>query len=121
MSDKRILLVDDEIELVDLVQMRLEAEGYEVDIAHDGNGALDRIHLSPPDLIILDLMLPGVDGYQICSTLKQDEQYKNIPIIIFSAKTQEQDEQKAMNLGADGYLRKPFRPDELLAAVQRFV
>lgn len=112
---KRILLVDDEPDLVRLVSLRLEAAGYEVTPAYDGQQAIDLVKIKDkPDLIVLDLMLPKMDGYKVCRLLKFDERYKKIPILIFTARAQAEDIQLAMDCGADAYLTKPFEAQTLL-------
>ena len=113
----RILLVDDELELGKLVKMRLEANGYELLMAFDGQTALDKVHAERLDLIILDLMLPKMNGYEVCTVLKQDGRYQKIPIIIFTAMAQTKDETLAKECGADAYLRKPFQADQLLKMI----
>jgi len=118
---KRILLVDDERDLVDMVKMRLEAGGFEVLTAYDGQGALDRARREKPDLIILDLMLPKIDGYKVCRMLKFDEKYKNIPVIMFTAKAQDSDKQLGEEVGADGYITKPFEPQVLLSRINELI
>ena len=114
----RLLLVDDEPQLVEMVRMRLEASGYAVLSAGDGAEALEKARTQQPDLIILDLMLPKLNGYEVCTLLKQDPRYQQIPILMFTAKAQEKDEVLAMDCGANAYLRKPFRAEEMLATIQ---
>ena len=123
---KKILLVDDEPDLVQLVSLRLQAAGYEVEVAYDGQQALDQVKKVKPDLIILDLMLPKMDGYKVCRLLKFDERTRNIPILIFTARAQVEDVTLASECGADAYLTKPFdaqtllgKLDELLKAGRR--
>ncbi len=119
MSEKpRILLVDDEPSIVKMVGKRLEVEGFDVVVAMDGQEALTKARGEHPDLIILDLMLPKMNGYEVCTMLKQDTRHQHIPIIIFTAKTQEKDEKMAMGCGADGFVRKPFRAQELVEKIQ---
>jgi DNA-binding response OmpR family regulator len=117
MIKKRILLVDDEIELVDMLTMRLEANDYAVSSAGDGQEGLDKARSLKPDLIILDLMLPKLDGYKVCRMLKFDEKYKQIPIILFTARAQESDVKLGKEVGADAYLTKPFEPTILLSKI----
>jgi len=117
MDKKRILVVDDEIELVEMLTIRLEANDYEVFVAYDGQGGLDKARTLKPDLIILDLMLPKLDGYKVCRMLKFDEKYKQIPIILFTARAQESDVKLGQEVGADAYLTKPFEPDILLGKI----
>lgn len=117
MDKKRILLVDDEAQLVEVVKMRLEANNYEVISAYDGQEALDKARKLKPDLIILDLMLPKIDGYKVCRMLKFDEKYKNIPIVLFTARAQDSDEKLGYEVGADAYIIKPFEPTVLLEKI----
>ncbi len=122
MSEKvRILLVDDEPDLVRLVSVRLEAAGYEVVTAFDGQQALDQAKKLKPALIILDLMLPKVDGYKVCRLLKFDERYKTIPILIFTARAQVEDIRLATECGADAYLTKPFDAQMLLEKIKELL
>jgi len=122
MSDKtKLLLVDDESDLVQLVCLRLNTAGYEVAVAYDGQEALDRVKQSRPDLIILDLMLPKMDGYKVCRLLKFDERYQKIPVLIFTARAQAEDIKLAMDCGADAYLTKPFEARVLLAKIKELL
>lgn len=118
MASHRILVVDDEEDIVALVKMRLEAEDYEVLVAFDGQEALDTAKKEIPDLIILDLMLPKIDGYKVCRMLKFDERYKKIPIILFTARSQGSDRDLGTEVGADAYLTKPFDPKVLLDSIK---
>ncbi len=117
----RILIVDDEPDLIDMVSLRLEANGYQVIRASEGQEGLDKARNESPDLIILDLMLPKIDGYKVCRMLKFDEKYKKIPVILFSARTQAADVKLGVEVGADAYLIKPFEPDILLAKVSELL
>lgn len=121
MDKKRILFVDDERDLLEMVTLRLKAQGYEVITACDGQEGLDKARREKPDLIILDLMLPKIDGYKVCRLLKFDEKYKNIPIIMFTARAQDKDEKLGFEVGADVYLNKPFDPDFFLAKIQELI
>ena len=118
---KKILLVDDEPLLLEMVVMRLEANDYEVVCAVDGQEALDKVHREKPDLIILDIMLPKIDGYKVCRMLKFDEKYKKIPIILFSARAQQSDIKLGQEVGADAYLVKPFEAEVLLARISELL
>lgn len=119
MTDSRtILLVDDEPDLVQLVSVRLQAAGYQVITASDGQQALDAVKQTRPDLIILDLMLPKVDGYKVCRLLKFDDRYKKIPILVFTARAQDGDIRLATECGADAYLTKPFEAQTLLSKLR---
>jgi len=114
MSKKRILLIEDETDMVYALTLQLEAIDYEVLSATDGQAGLDMARKENPDLIILDLMLPKMDGYKICRMLKFDERYKKIPIIMFTARVQDQDKKLGQEVGADAYVTKPFDSKELL-------
>lgn len=118
---KKILIVDDEAELVDLVKIRLEAAGYEVAKAFDGQEGLDKAKLEKPDLILLDIMMPKMDGYKVCGLLKMDARFKKIPIILFSAKAQKEDAELAKEVGADLYITKPFEAPVLLAKIKELL
>ena len=122
MADKhRILLVDDEPSIVKMVGKRLEVEGFEVVIAMDGQEGLNKAQTVRPDLIVLDLMLPKLNGYEVCTMLKQDPRYQKIPIVLFTAKAQEKDEKIGMECGANAYVRKPFRAQELLDKIRSLI
>jgi len=108
MAKKKILIVDDEADLVGMVALRLEANDFVVIKAYDGQAGLDMARNEKPDLIVLDLMLPKIDGYKVCRMLKFDEKYRNIPIIIFTAKAQDADKKLGEDVGADAYVIKPF-------------
>lgn len=114
MRKVKILLVDDEKDLVYAIKLNLEAQGFEVITAGDGQLALEKAHKEAPDVIILDLMLPKIDGYKICRMLKFDEKYKKIPIIMLTARVQESDRDLAFEVGADAYITKPFDAHVLL-------
>ncbi|MBT8406070.1 MAG: response regulator [Deltaproteobacteria bacterium] len=118
---KRILIVDDEPDLIEMVQINLEIEGYECIVAYDGFRALDRARKEQPDLIILDVMLPGLNGYKVCRLLKFDENYKRIPIIMLTAEAQQADRLMGEATGANYYMTKPFDADKLLAKVKELL
>ena len=119
MADKpRILLVDDEPSIVKMVGKRLEVGGFDVLIAMDGQEGLDKARAERPDLIVLDLMLPKLNGYEVCTMLKQDTRYQGIPVVLFTAKAQEKDEKLGMECGANAYVKKPFRAQELLEKIR---
>ena len=121
MLKKRILIVDDEPDLVETLRMHLELEDFECLVAHDGNRGLERAQNEKPDLIILDLMLPGMDGYKVSRLLKFDERFKNIPIIMLTAKALDEDKALGEQTGADHYMTKPFSMDKLVAKIQEFL
>ncbi|TMQ58605.1 MAG: response regulator [Candidatus Eisenbacteria bacterium] len=114
----RVLVVDDEADLVRILQFGLEAIGYHVDTASDGQEGLKKARDLKPDIILLDLMLPKLDGYKVCRLLKFDERYKNIPIIILSARTQEGDQLLAMEMGANRFVTKPYDFAEVLSHIE---
>ena len=115
----RVLVVDDEADLVRILQFGLEAIGYQVETASDGQEALKKARETKPDIILLDLMLPKLDGYKVCRLLKFDERYKNIPVIILSARTQEGDQLLAMEMGANRFITKPYDFSEVLGQIGR--
>lgn len=121
MLKKHILIVDDEVSLVEMITLRLEAGGFQVTKAYDGQAGLDKARNEKPDLIILDLMLPTLDGYKVCRMLKFDEKYKNIPIILFTAKTQDADKKLGADVGADAYIVKPFDASTLLNKIDQLL
>ncbi len=114
MPKKRILLIEDEVDMVYALTLHLEAMNCEVLSAGDGQTGLDMARKEKPDLIILDLMLPKMDGYKVCRILKFDERYKKIPIIMFTARAQDQDKKLGQEVGADAYITKPFDSRVLL-------
>lgn len=117
-SPKHILVVDDEADLVDLVSYNLKKEGYIVDSASNGEIALSKIRKGNYDLLILDLLLPGIQGIEICKILRNDPKTTNLPIIMLTAKSEEVDKILGLEMGADDYITKPFSPRELLARVK---
>lgn len=121
MNKKKILLVEDEKVLIETVTLRLEANGYEVISAYDGFEGLEKAKKEKPDLIILDLMLPKMDGYKVCGLLKADTRYNKIPIIMFTARAQESDKKMGQEVGADAYITKPFEPQALLEKIRQLL
>jgi two-component system alkaline phosphatase synthesis response regulator PhoP len=110
--------VDDEKSIVELIKFNLEREGFQVLTAFDGNEALVKAREKKPELIILDVMLPGIDGIEICRSLSRDLSTRQIPIIMLSARTEELDKVLGLEMGADDYITKPFSPRELIARVK---
>jgi len=110
-----VLVVDDEKNIVQLVKLYLLNEGYQVDVAYSGQEALDKTRQLRPNLVILDLMMPGLDGWEVCRTLRRDS---DIPVIILTARVEDVDKIVGLELGADDYITKPFNPRELVARVK---
>lgn len=118
MRKAKVLLVDDELIILKFVTKRLQLNNYEVETAIDGEEALEKVKSFEPEVIVLDVMLPKMNGYQVCALLKKDARYATIPIILFTAKTQERDKQLGLECGADAYVCKPFRTEELLSKIE---
>ncbi len=118
---KKILLVEDELNLRELVKARLEENGYEVTVAGDGYQAIFQARRVKPDLIILDLMIPRLDGYTVCRTLKASSDLATVPIIMFTARSSPDDMRRGMDMGADAYVTKPFDPATLLAKIEELL
>jgi DNA-binding response OmpR family regulator len=114
----RVLVVDDEPDLIHILEFGLKAAGYQVDVAADGQEGLKKARELRPDIILLDLMLPKLDGYKVCRLLKFDERYRQIPIIILSARTQEGDQALAKEMGANLFVTKPYEFAEILGHVE---
>jgi len=118
MPRERILVIDDEDDILDLMGYNLSREGYRVNTARTGEEAFKRIREESPDLIILDLMLPGIDGFDVCKQLKSNPRTASIPIVMLTAKTAEADQIAGLELGSDDYVSKPFSPSVLLARIK---
>ncbi len=114
---KNIMVIDDEENIRELIKFNLEKEGYKVWMACDGKEGLDKL-TEEVDLIILDLMLPGIDGFDVCREIRNNSKYNNIPIIMLTAKGEEIDKIVGLEIGADDYMVKPFSPRELLARIK---
>ncbi len=115
---KRILVIEDDVDINDLIAYNLKKEGYEVASLYQGEGAFEQALKLCPDLIVLDVMLPGVDGLDICRYLRADEKTKNIPVLMLTARSEESDQLVGLQMGADDYMLKPFSPKLLLARVK---
>jgi two-component system alkaline phosphatase synthesis response regulator PhoP len=115
MADRKVLVVDDDVKTVELVKLYLNRDGYHVLTAYDGIEVLRLARESHPDLIVLDLMLPDIDGLEVCRTLRRES---DVPIIMLTARTTDQDKLTGLDLGADDYMTKPFSPKELVARVR---
>jgi len=121
MPKEKILVVDDEEDILELVRHNLAREGYQVICAATGEKAVDKAQKEKPDLIVLDLMLPGIDGLQVARTLKADARTRQVPIIMLTAKGEEADIVTGLELGADDYITKPFSPRVLLARIRAVI
>jgi two-component system, OmpR family, alkaline phosphatase synthesis response regulator PhoP len=124
MTDKKtILVVDDEPDFVSIVQSNLEKEGFNVQVAYDGVEGMEKVRQSPPDLIVLDVMMPEKDGYEMCSELKSDEQYADIPVLMLTAvadhvSSTRYSHYNGMSMEADDYLPKPATAEEITDSVK---
>jgi two-component system alkaline phosphatase synthesis response regulator PhoP len=124
MSDKkRVLVVDDEPDFAGIVQQNLEKEGFEVEVAYDGEEGLAKVKANPPDAIVLDVMMPGKDGYQVCSELKADERYAGIPVILLTAvashvTSTRYTHRDGMSTEADDYLAKPASAQQITESIK---
>ncbi len=113
----RILLIEDSEDMLKAIQLRLEANNYEVLVARDGQEGLLQARQEKPDLIILDVMLPKMDGFSVCRMLKFDAAYQHIPVIILTARIQAADRELGEEVGANAYITKPFKAEELLGKI----
>ena len=118
MSQKTILVVEDEKDIVELIRYNLEREGFRVRAAYDGQAAVQSVQRELPDLILLDLMLPKLDGLDVCKNIKEDKRTSHIPVVMVTAKSEESDVVVGLSLGADDYITKPFSPKVLVARVK---
>jgi two-component system, OmpR family, alkaline phosphatase synthesis response regulator PhoP len=120
---KKILVVDDEPDFAGIVQQNLEKEGFDVEVAYDGEEGLEKVHASPPDAIVLDVMMPGKDGYQVCSELKADDRFADIPIILLTAvashvTSTRYSHRDGMSTEADDYLAKPASAEQITESIK---
>ncbi len=118
MPKERIVVVEDEEDILELVAYNLGKEGYQVKRAATGEDALETVRSEKPDLVLLDLMLPGLDGLEVCKIMKADEEMRHIPVVMLTAKGEESDIVTGLELGADDYVTKPFSPKVLVARVR---
>ncbi len=121
MSREQILVVDDEEDILELVRYNFDRNGYQIETATSAEEALAKIRRKTPDLIILDLMLPDIDGLEVCKRLKRDTKTQHVPILILTAKSEEADIVTGLELGAEDYVAKPFRPKVLIARARRLL
>jgi len=117
----KVLVVDDEVYILHILDFSLGAEGYEVITAADGEQALEKAISEKPDLIILDIMMPKMDGYETCEKIKKLPETKHIPVLLLTAKGRDIDRQRGFDSGADDYITKPFSPNKLISRVQEIL
>lgn len=118
MAQARILVVDDEHDILELIAYNLRKEGYEVDTVQSGQKALEIMRGNPPDAVILDLLLPDIDGVEVCRRIRQNSRYSQIPVLMLTARTEDSDIVSGLEVGADDYITKPFSPAVLLARLR---
>jgi DNA-binding response OmpR family regulator len=118
---KKVLICDDDPLLVDLVQYRLASRGFDVVVAQDGGEAMARMESDRPDAVVLDAMMPVLDGYEVLRRIRENPATASVPVVMLTARRQEQDVLSALELGADDYMVKPFIPDELVARLGRLL
>ena len=121
MDKKRILIVEDEQDMMEMLGVRLRASGFDIVSAVDGEDALEKAGKEDIDLILLDIMLPKVDGYEVCRILRRKEYYKNIPILMLTAKAHEKEERQGYECGANAYFSKPFEPEALMNKINELL
>jgi two-component system alkaline phosphatase synthesis response regulator PhoP len=126
MRGKKILLVDDDADFVEATKIILENKSYDVAVAYDGKAGLRKVETEQPDLIILDVMMPEIDGYEVCAKLKSDPQYGHIPILLLTAvgeviSTTKYTKEMGMKIEADDYIPKPVEPMELVERVEKLI
>ncbi len=115
---KRVLIIEDDRDIIELVRYNLEQEGFSLGSARDGLSGLEQVKKSPPDVLLLDLMLPKLSGLEICKAIRRDEKLNRLPILMLTARGDESDRVIGLELGADDYVTKPFSPRELVARVK---
>ena len=121
MTKKKILIVEDEESLLKLESILLTSKGYDVKGVADGRAALDTIETMKPDLVLLDIMLPEIDGFEVCRRIKANEETRHIPVIMLTAKKSREDMARGEQVGADWYITKPFKSAMVIETIQRFV
>ena len=118
MTKGRIFVVEDDADIAELVAHHLRREGFEIEVFHSGSDVMELVRQQPPDLVVLDLMLPGLSGFEICRMMRGEAAIATVPIIMLTARTEEEDRVHGLELGADDYLTKPFSPRELTARIR---
>ncbi len=117
----KILVCDDERSIVRLIQVNLERQGWEVVTAYDGKEGLEKIKSEKPDIVVLDVMMPYMDGFEVLKELRRDPDFQNLPVVMLTAKAQDKDVFEGYHFGADVYLTKPFNPMELVSFIKRIL
>jgi two-component system alkaline phosphatase synthesis response regulator PhoP len=118
---KKIMVVDDEPYIARVIKFKLEQEGYTVISANDGQSGLQKIKEEKPDMVLLDVMMPGLSGYEVCQKIREDAELAGIPVVILTAKGQERDREQGLTMGASDYITKPFSPNRLLELVKSMI
>jgi DNA-binding response OmpR family regulator len=118
---KKILIVDDEPFVVETLKFSLEQAGFHCLAAYDGGEAIEKVRREEPDLVLLDIVLPKIDGFRVCRLIKSDERYRHIPVIMMSSRVQEKDWSSVKDGGAEGYLVKPFKMEELIGMIHSYL
>jgi two-component system alkaline phosphatase synthesis response regulator PhoP len=118
---KKIMVIDDEPYIARVIKFKLEQEGYTVYSANDGVSGLEKIKQEKPDLVLLDVMMPGLSGYEVCQKIKSDNSLAQTPVVILTAKGQERDREQGLSVGASDYITKPFSPNRLLELVRTMI
>lgn len=114
----KIMIIEDDPDICEILEYNLQQEGYDIGVFHDGQKGLDAVLKNPPDLVLLDLMLPGRNGLEIARIIRKDEHTFNLPIIMITARSEEMDILQGLDQGADDYITKPFRPKEVIARIK---
>ena len=115
---RRVLIVDDDPLILNIVHTVLDLEDFSVSTAEDGETALAAIEREPPDVMVLDVMMPGMDGFEVCAAIRASEAHSTLPIVLLTARDTPEDRQAGMDAGADAYLSKPFSPLELIEVIE---
>ncbi|MDI6793899.1 MAG: response regulator [bacterium] len=121
MKEPKILVVDDDADIVEVLKLLLEAKGYQVTEAFNGKQGLDKVHEQRPDLVLLDIMMPVMDGWEVCRKLKACKKTADIPVAILTARTEEEDKERAQKEGAADYITKPFKMEDFIRRVEKLL
>ncbi len=121
MAKRKIIIVDDDRDTREMLTLAFELEGYEVSQAANGLRLISSLHVDKPDLIVLDVMMSWIDGFELCRSIKKNEEFKDIPVVFLSARKSAEDTRRGLEAGADGYFAKPVQVEELLRKVRELV